>query len=200
MTTTTTTTIPKQRRLHWWTAEDDDYIRRHYQNTNASADEIGRHFGTSGNAVRQRAGRLALLRDNKTKWTPKELRLLHRIGTRYTAVTLSKMMGKSPNAILHKKRRSEIFDRDRDGWFTLSDVAKLFGADSGWVLRRIRNGKPLPIEPLKLDVPPPHKHGFDCWRIRESDLRDWIRRYPSELTGRKVDFILLVDILSGVLH
>lgn len=70
------------------------------------------------------------------------------------------------------------------------------GVDHKWLQKRIDMG----ILPASYHFPNcrPKKNGNHCWHIKEQDLREYIRRYPQEVTSRNVDLIVIVDLLAGV--
>ena len=44
----------------------------------------------------------------------------------------------------------------------------------------------------------PTQAGKAAWHIGQNDLRDYIRRYPEDLTGHNIDVGQLVNVLVGV--
>lgn len=183
--------------IHHWTEEDDMYIRSRYTYTIESLRELGRHFGVSENSIRQRLTRLGILRQS-VRWSASELQYLEENYDKYPNRVLAKKLHKSVNSITAKARRLRVKKMNRDGWFTETDVAKIFGVDVGWITRRLKSGQcNLEMRPFDTDKPPSQGH-YNSWKISEKALRDFIRKYPEELTGCNVDFVMLVDILAGV--
>ena len=184
-------------KIHHWTEEELVILRRDYRHTVGSLRELGKRFEVSENSIRQQLGRMGLLR-HSVVWSERDKRYLIDNYKKYSPQTLAKRLHKSVNSVTAKACRLKITSRARDGWFTKSDVAEIFGVDIGWITRRMNSGGlKFEMEPYNPERPP--RKGFrDSWRISEDALRDFIRRYPEELTGLNVDFVMLVDILAGV--
>lgn len=183
--------------IHSWTEEDDALLRRDYRYTLQSLEDLALKVGATKDSVRQRLTRLGLLKLTIVKWTPEEERFLEENYTRLSPIVISRRLHKSPNSVVAKAHRLGVTSRVRDGWFTLGEVARILGVDPGWIQRRLHNGFRFEMEPHnpgKL----PAKSSYSPWHISEESLRDFIRRYPEELTGRNVDFVMLVDILAGL--
>ncbi|MDD4985923.1 MAG: hypothetical protein PHQ43_09050 [Dehalococcoidales bacterium] len=184
-------------KIHSWTTEEDEILRREYTFTLKSLDVLALKLGVTNNAVRQRLTRLGLLKLNIRKWTPEEEEYLRENYTQLSTRTLAVKLHMSRNAVVRKAHRLHVTQRVRDGWFTLSEVSKILGVDAGWVTRRIHNGHHLEMAPHSEDKVP--KQGsYAAWHISEEALCDFIRRYPEELSGHNVDFVMLVDILAGI--
>lgn len=183
--------------LHHWTEDEDVILRRDYRHSVASLRDLGVHFGVSENAIRQRLNRMGILRQG-VKWSDKDIQYLTENYAKLSPRVIAKRLHKSVNTVVAKAHRLHITNRARDGWFTKNEIAEIFGVDQGWINRRI-NGRGL-----RLDIEPydpermPSKGSYASWRISERALREFIRRYPEELTGLNVDFVMLVDILAGV--
>jgi len=106
------------------------------------------------------------------------------------------MMHRSINSVVVMSKRLGCSRRVRDGWFTKREVCEILGVDHKWVQRRIDSG----VIKATYHFPDrrPAKIGYSCWHIEENDLRQFIRKYPQELTSRNVDLIMIVDILAGL--
>jgi hypothetical protein len=113
---------------------------------------------------------------------------------RYELAKVSKLMGRSEKAVVDRTHMLKVSRRIRDGWFTCTDVAEMFGVSRSWVQDRIHSGaiKATPHYRKR----PPELGG--AWHIKESDLKDFIRRYPEEMRDKKINMSLLVDILAGI--
>lgn len=185
-------------RIHSWTEEDDGLLRREYRYTIQSLDDLAlRIGGVTKDSVRQRLTRLGLLKLTVLKWTPKEEEFLRENYTKLSPIVISRKLHRSVNSVVGKAHRLSVTNRVRDGWFTLEDVAKILGVDQGWIKRRMQNG--LKFE-MQAHYPnrPPEQGSRSPWHISEKALKNFIRRYPEELTGHNVDFVVLVDILAGI--
>ena len=80
---------------------------------------------------------------------------------------------------------------DRDGWYTLNETCEILGKDAAWIIKRIENGA---LKATRRNLNPKTGH----WHIERKDLRDFIRKYPEDLTGRNVGLVQIVEILTGI--
>lgn len=183
--------------LHHWTGDEDATLRRDYRHSVVSLKDLGERFGVSENAIRQRLNKMGILRQG-VKWSVKDEQYLVENYAKLSPRVISERLHKSLNSVVNKAHRLCVANRTRDGWFTKKEVAEIFGVDQGWINRRI-NGRGLKfdIEPYDPDRVP-RKGSYASWRISEKALCDFIRCYPEELTGRNIDFVVLVDILAGI--
>lgn len=183
--------------IHSWTEEEDSLLRREYRYTLRSLKDLALKVGATRDSVRQRLTRLGLLRLTVLKWTPEEQRYLEENYSRLSVTVISRRLHRSPNAVAGKAHRLEVTNRVRSGWFTMQEAAQVLGVDQGWLHRRMNNGFRFKIKPHNPERSP--KQGsYAPWHISERSLRNFIRKYPEELTGHNVDFVMLVDILAGV--
>jgi len=181
---------------HIWTDEERDIVRRDYRGTRASAQEIADRLGVTEYAVKGQISAMGTARQDRHPWSPKEDKRLEQLITRYCPRRVAHIMHRSINSVVVRSKRLNISRRNRDGWFTKREACAILGVDHKWLQKRIDCGT------LKAtfhdDESPPKKNGGNCWHIDEKDLRDYIRKYPQELTSRNVDMIMIVDILAGV--
>ena len=189
-----------KRPRHLWSQKEKDFVRLYYRGTRKSRQYLASILNVSEHAVAGQVNRMGLCkRSSRAKWTHDEdeqLRTL--IGTligRYPVSRISKIMGRTPNAISVRAKRLKPSRRDRDDWYTLTEVAEILGVDRHWVERRITAGT------LKASL----QHGSRkaskprVYRIRRNELRNFIRRFPQELNSFNIDLITCVDLLSGLL-
>ena len=153
-------------------------------------------MGVSENAVAGQISNMGIAkRDDRRPWAPAEKERLAELIHQYCPRRIAKLMHRSLNSVVVMSKRLHASRRVRDGWFTKREVCEILGHDHKWVQRRIDNGA------LKASYHyghRPRKLGHSAWHITESSLRDFIRRYPEELTGTNVDLIMIVDIVAGV--
>jgi len=181
---------------HKWTEEDREFIRVNYAHTRDSKRAIGKVLGVSEFAI---AGQIVLMgickRTDRRLWTAKEEERLEKLIPLYPTTRIAKMMHRSINAIAVKAKRLDFSLRDRDGWFTAKEVCEILGVDRKWLRWRIESGI------LKATHHYGHltvKGNGAMYHIEREDLKAFIRRYPTELNGRNVDMMQIVDILAGV--
>lgn len=169
--------------IHAWTEDEREFLRLGYKGTIQSLKDLAKEFGLSDSSIRGQLSRMGLIK-LEGRWSQEEQEFLEENFARLPLTTLSKKLHRGVNAVAAKAYRLEVSRRVRDGFFTMRDVSRILGVDERWIERRIRNG-------FEIDMHPPK-------RISEEALRDFIRRYPEELTGHNVDFVMLVDILAGM--
>ena len=175
-------------------------MRRDYAGTRESAMEIAGRLGVSVLAVKGQVGILGLAKPSgRRPWTPEEDRATRKPHTEKDRhLAISRIMHRSVNSITVRARRIRASRRNRDGWYTKSEVCEILGENGRWVQKRIDEGK------LRAShhhgERPGRNEGLRAWHISEEDLREFIRRHPGELTGRNVDLLAIVDILAGVKH
>ena len=183
--------------IHTWTEEEDNRLRKGYRYTIQSLKDLGEEFGVSEHSVRGRLTRLGLLKLVNYKWTREEEEFLAENYDKLSAATIAKRLHKSQNAVVSKAYKLKVKCKVRDGWFSMAEAAGILGVDQSWIRRRVNNGFKFEMKPYDSEKPPQQRQYFP-WYISERSLRDFIRRYPEELTGHNVDFVMLVDILAGV--
>lgn len=183
---------------HRWTQDEIDIVRRDYAHTHASRRQIAGRLGVTEFAVAGIISKLGIAkRDDRRPWTDPEARRLIRLMETLSTRKVAPLMHRSINSINLKAKRLGISRRNRDGWFTKRDVCAMLGVDHHWVQRRIDSGA---LKATSHYGPRPEKLGSSAWHITEAALKEFIRRYPEEINARNVDFILVVDILAGVIN
>jgi len=180
---------------HKWTDEEREVIRCGYCHTKRSKDELAARLGTTRQAVAAQVQLLGITRQVGRAWTDAEDRKLIKLLESHCPQYVAKMMHRSVSSVVSRSKRLGVRRRMRDSWFTEKDVGTILGHSCRWVRKRIDEGK---LKATYHNGHHPSGKGLSMWHIEESDLREFIRTYPQELTGRNVDMIMLVDILAGV--
>ena len=173
-----------------WNEAENGFLRENYQQGVTNA-QLAALMGVSRRALMDRAVRLGLMkRTDARRWSAGEEERLVALVGRVTAGQAALELGRSVRAVRQKASRLRVFWEDHDGWYSAKEVSRVLGGDDVWVARRIRSGA-LPAEKTG-------PRSRDAWRVREKDLRDFLRRYPHELEGRDVDLVQIVQILAGL--
>ena len=181
-----------------WTDEESEFVRLHYKGTHASAAEIGSRLGRTQNAVTSHISIMGLTSNHpRHAWTPKQDEQLRELSPCYAASQIARKMHRSINSVVVRSKRLGISRRTHDGWYTEKEVCEILAVDHHWVQKRIDSGA---LKATYHNGVRPSHTGLAMWHIEQTDLRDFIRRHPDELTGRNVDMITLVEILAGITY
>jgi len=133
----------------------------------------------------------------RKRWTEEDKEKLLDLAENYSVPEIARKMGHlSENAVKAQLRKLKVSSRNRSGWFTEQEVCEILDVDHRWLKRMSLLGciKMTPHNPNN----PPRKGKSSPWHISESSLKSFIRKYPQELFNRKVDVIMLIDILAGI--
>ena len=172
------------------------------QNNSGLAARLGR----SVSSLQFKAAKLGLKEPLSCRqWTPQENEFLREMVGRIPAREIARRTGRTETAVKARAVRIGASWRERDGWYTAGEVARILGADPHWVGARIGDGT-LRASPVSKTIPRKAaeiqrkmgKGGPNTWRIERKDLRDFLMSYPHELSGRNVDIIQIVEILAGL--
>ncbi len=184
----------RRRPYHRWTDDERNLIRREYDETLQSRQDLALKLGVSEGAVAGQVGKLGLgRRTGRNPWTPDEEELLRELVSQMPVDEVAGTLHRSRYAVIAKARQLGVSPRDRDGWYTRQEVCELLGVDAQWLQRRIDGGA-LKASRFHGDGPDPWGR---TWRIEARDLRRFIRRFCHELTGRNVDLEQIVELLAG---
>lgn len=181
---------------HEWSQEEIDILRREYQGTSASKEEIAKALGLTPAQIHYQVQRLGLAKTNdRRRWTKEEDERLKDLMGRTSPTKIAKLMNRTVNSIVVRSKRLNISRRDREGWYTKMEVCQILGKDHRWVQTRIDCGTLKAAYHMGKE---PQGPGGAMWHINEKDLKDFITRYCHELNGRNVDLIQIVQILVGL--
>ena len=185
--------------FHKWTEDEDDFLRTHYKQTHQSAQEIGKALNIPWGVVRARCGVLGICKrtghTSERRWSVKEDQLLKELIHRYSIATISNMMGRSINSIKIRATRLKYYRRSREEWFTKQECCEILGVDHkrmqtyidrGYLKASYHNGRK------------PGKAGLTMWHIEQTDLRDFVRQFCHEFTGRNVDLTIIVHLFDDL--
>jgi len=181
---------------HKWTEEERDIVRRDYMGTNDSAKSISTNLHVSFNAVKGQVQKLGICTKDKRPWTRDEITKLTDMARSVHPKVIATKLGRTETAVRLKAKRLRLFKRYRDGWFTKAEVAEILGVDHKKVQSWADNGW-LVMKSYNPDCHP-QKGGGAFWQIKDKALRDFLRSHPSELQGRNVDMVMVVEILAGI--
>ena len=180
-----------------WTQDELDLIRSRFQQDKRSIKELAKTLQASPPQIAYQVNKMGIRkRTDRRPWTLEEDAMLRGLMPRKTPSKVAKLMSRSINSVTIRAKRLGLKGNDREGWYTLIEVSEILGRDPKWLLKRIENGS------LKAN----RHHGQEKlqvgrrdWHVEQKDLKDFIRKYPEELTGRNVDQIQIVEILAGII-
>ena len=183
-------------KLHHWTEDEKAFLRENYRYTIDSLKLLALRLGVSDSSVRQQLTRMGILKLTG-RWSEADQKFLEDNYGKLSLRVISRRLGKSCNSVTSKAHRLGVSSRGKDDWFSMQEMAQILGVDQSWIRRRIGNGFKLEMYPHNPESIPSKGH-YSSWHISRKAFRQFIRRYPEELTGHNVDFVMLVDILAGV--
>lgn len=181
---------------HHWTDDDRGIIRRDYDGTIQTIKLIALKLGVTPCAVKGQIQRMGLAKVKRHAWRPSEIERLSALVHQHSIPQVAKILHRSPTAVKVKATRLQLGLRCRDGWYSKQDVAEILGVDSHKVTKWIESGK---LKATWRTDRQPQNTGMAMWHILANDLREFIRRYPQELSGRNLDIIQVVEILVGLI-
>lgn len=183
-----------------WSSEEKEILKKYYNGTKASLPGLQKMlYEKSGvlrnfDTIRKMAGNLKLTILKRAKWTESEIKLLETLaGTCNSEALVNEFKNKlhsnrTPRAICGKASELGIRLLQRNDRYTLMEIAEMLGVWGKTVSMWIRTEKLVANK--FTDKPISH------WNITRENLRKFIIRYPTELTGRNVDMVQIVDILT----
>jgi DNA-binding CsgD family transcriptional regulator len=182
---------------HKWTDYELDIVRRDYTGRNASARMIAAKLGVTICAVKGQVQKLGIAQQKSPDWTPRELERLAALIHQHSVPQIAKMLHRSPNAVKIKATRLKMGLRNRDDWYTKSEVYEILGVDH----RKVQSW----IDAGELKARPhgdrhPQKNGMAMWHIDVDALRSFIIKHSGELLGRNVDLQQIVWIIAGEMN
>ena len=187
---------------HKWTDEERDIVRREYNGTNQRSGQIAAKLSyTVGDkitlyAVKGQAAKMGIMQDKSPYWTEEEIEKLTEMIGSYSPPTIAKRLHRSINAVVVKSKRLGLSRRVRDGWFTEKEVCEIMGVDHKKIQGYIDRGK---LKASYHGNVKPKKNGCACWHINQADFIDFIKVNAGEFTGRNVDLVMIVWLLSGMI-
>ena len=174
--------------IHRWTVEEDDLLREKYKQNNRSSVYISGILGVTRDAVKCRASRLGLGKINtRRKWTKEEDNKLSVLLEKYTIASIAVRLHRSVCAIARRTTYLKVSRMNRVGWYTQQETCEILGVTHRMLDKYMGDGRLIATRE--------GRH----WRIKESEIKRFLRTYPLEFNGRNVDLLQVVHILAGVI-
>lgn len=173
---------------HKWTVHDYELLRLYYDGTTASTKRLVELIGASHQGVKQKAIKLNLTKRQIYKeWSVEENERLQKLTPTLSPKRIGDLLNRTESAVRIQQQRLKFSPNHRD-WFTAQDLETLFNVHFQTASRWLESGI---LKARRYDSPQGQ------WQITTKDLRDFVLKYPSELQGRKVDMVFLVDLLTS---
>lgn len=184
----------KKRKIirHHWTEEESRILKEEYDSESGTANRIARQLGVTVSAVYCRAVNMGLARQYFSRWNKEDDDWLRNLVGKHPVSQIVKIMKKSQNVILGRMNRLGLTTKYRDEWYTIQDIIEILHIGRPVLRRCIEEGKL--IATYHHGKKPQHG-GKSFYHIEEKDLRKFIIDYRYELSGRKVDLPIVIDML-----
>lgn len=175
-----------------WNSDQDDFLCAKYNSQPKRIDEICKALGVFPRwAIKKRARELGLSRTKEPEWTRREETFLARWLPHRSLEWIAKKLKRTITAISLKAKRLNI--KKSGSGYTARAVAFGLGVDDHKVTRWIQNGLLLATRRETRRI---GGQNGDYWFIDPSDLRDFIKENPDEISIRAVDKRFLIRILT----
>lgn len=183
---------------HTWTEDERQILRSQYQGNRASVERLATAIGVTPAAVRGQLSAMGVRKKApRQRWSKDDDRKLEQLAHTHPPHVIAKKMGRSTTAVTVRIKVKGYSRRDRDGWYTATDVARILGHDPKWVTRRIEAGQLRAVKHHR-NSERANGTGQHPWRITAAALRNFIRTYPQDLQGRNMDVVAVVDLIAGL--
>ena len=188
--------MPTTKTPHQWTQEDLETLRMEYGPGGKTQREVAAQLGLSPSQVSRQVGRMGLQkRPSGMHWTQEEEQTLLELAEKKSAPEIARIMQRRLHGVTGQLRKLNVSRRNRNGWYTLKEVAEILGMTLMLARQFVEDGR---LKATYHNGRKPGRAGGGAWHIEERDLRRFLRRHPHELQGRNVDMVQLVQILAGI--
>jgi hypothetical protein len=190
--TTTTLELHKVGNKITWTPEELEILRLNYKGTKVSAIIIGQlikdKYGIdrTKKGIQQKASSIGLAKKIFTLWDDTEKEQLKSLVGECSTKEISDKLGRTIGSI-HNQAYAlglKLAHTNRCEWYTKEDLLHIFGVASEsierWIKQRFINYS---------------KFNNYIYKFTVKQVRDFIMKYPMELTGRNIDLVQIIDIL-----
>lgn len=170
----------------YWTPARDAELTR-LRRKGMTARGIGELMGVSESAIYKRANRIGL--GVQKRWSEKDDERLVDLIAEHPPKQVARMMGRTLDAIHNRVSRLRQSTLERGEWFSVQDLQFMLGVGEQFIWTRIKTGA---IEAQD------HWENGHYYKVTRAALRKYLRRYATELEGKKIDIVLLIDVLAGI--
>ncbi len=186
----------RHNRKYHWLPQHEDYMRAHYHGglhqRGLVIREMARQTGFPKWFIKRQARRLGLtMHQDRRPWTAQELDTLDRLLRKLSAATIAKRLKRTETSVVMKIKALGHSRRLSEG-YTMRDLEECLGEDHRNIQKWIDNGW------LRDRLQGTNRHngnGHDIHRFRESDIIDFVKKHPLEISLGKVQQIWFLDLL-----
>lgn len=164
-----------------------------YDGTTEKIDELERLLGVPRWKITHWAADLGLAAQRPPHWTVEDEEYLERNLHKKSVAEIANKLGRTKVSIRLKAKRLGVNKAAQEG-YTMRGLGIALGCDSKkirhWVELGWLHGKRRKTERSEIQ-------GGDIWLFTNSDVRNLVVKHPGEIDPRRVDWIWMVDILTG---
>lgn len=160
-----------------------------YDRSSAAIDELVQTLHVPRRTIIKWAQQLGLTKPKEGHWTEEEDTYIERNMHRSSVANIAKKLNRTKTAVTLRAHRLGINKCLQEG-YTLSALCMAFGCSQAKVSRWIElgwlKGKRRHTERER-----------DVWYFTDHNVRHFVMHHPGEIDQHKVDFIWLIDVLTG---
>jgi hypothetical protein len=192
LVTATKLVLTKISRHYKWTPEELEIVRLNYKGSKNSVIIIQRlikdKYGIDRTykAIQQKAEGIGLAIKIFTVWSEEEKEQLKSMVGEYSTDNIAKKLGRTISSVQNETYvlGLKLAHTNRSEWYTKEDLQHIFGVASESIEKWIQHGF---INYSKFN-----KY---IYKFTVKQVRDFIMKYPMELTGRNIDLVQIIDII-----
>ncbi len=163
-----------------------------YDGTKKTIDELTARLHVPRYIVKKWGRQLGLARQKEPFWTKADEGYLAANLGRRSITAIAKTLNRTPTAVKLKAKRLGVH-KGQDG-YTMCGLEVALGADHHKIERWMKLGW---LKGERRHSERTHQQGGDMWRFTDANIRDFVQAHPMEIDQRRMDWLWMVDLLSG---
>jgi hypothetical protein len=167
-------------------------ILAEYDGTTEVIDNLVKRLRVPRYLIKRWAGQLGLARRKEPCWTDAEERYLESHLHQQSLNAIADHLGRTKVAVKLKAKRLGI-NKTKEG-HTMRGLELALGSDHHNIEKWMANGW---LKGMRRGSERTEQQGGDMWLFLDSDIRDFVRAHPLEIDQRRMDWLWMVDLLSG---
>lgn len=176
----------------FWTEPENIIVQTYFNSTHKNSiliqEKIKKECGKDRTIVSicARAHILGFTSRQRNIWTVSQIKQLNNLVGKYSAKEISTMINMPVNSIRKKclTLKYKLGFSYRTDWYTLLDLCKIFGVSSKKIKQWMQE---------KIIVYDEFQKGV--YRFSESNLKEFICKYPLEFNSKNIDMVTFINIL-----